>query len=336
MANNERPVLLVDSYIPYIEGRLEDCAEVHYLKPEEFTPERVRDADGLIIRTRTHCDKELLDGSKVKFIATATIGTDHIDLDYCKAHGIDVRNAPGCNAPGVAQYVWSALMRMGFEPGKHKLGVVGAGNVGGLVAAWGRLAGTEVVVSDPPRQEAGLEDNYMPLPQLLAECDAVTLHTPLTTDGKHPTHHLIDTEALSLMKPGAILVNAARGPVVDINALRESLTADRIRAVVDTWEYEPETDKDVLRLADYATFHIAGYSSEGKQRATRMAIEAVNEAFDINGDTSGLTQTYVLPDAIGLNRVAESYDPGVDTAMLREHPDEFDALRNSYHYRDEA
>ena len=121
MATDRKPLILIDSYIPYIEGRLEECAEVRYLRPEEFTPVRVRDADALIIRTRTRCDRNLLEGSKVRMIATATIGMDHIDLNYCSDNGITVCNAPGCNAPGVAQYVWSSLLRLGFEPGKHKL-----------------------------------------------------------------------------------------------------------------------------------------------------------------------------------------------------------------------
>ena len=211
--------ILVDNDIPYIKGRLEPVSNVEYLDQFGFKPENVKNADALIIRTRTKCDSHLLSGSSVGLIATATIGTDQIDIPWCRNAGIDVTNSPGCNAPAVAQYVWSSLLRLGFNPSSQTLGVVGCGNVGSIVADWGRAMGANLLISDPPRQKRGIADNYVPLDQLMAESDAVTLHTPLTLDGENPTRHLIGSHELSLMKKNAILVNAARGPVVDSNAL---------------------------------------------------------------------------------------------------------------------
>ncbi|MDE6338115.1 MAG: 4-phosphoerythronate dehydrogenase, partial [Muribaculaceae bacterium] len=183
---------IVDNKIPFIKGRLEPLGEVVYADPFAFTPQLVKDADALIIRTRTHCDEALLDGSSVKLVATATIGTDQIDIPWCEANGITVENAAGCNAPGVAQYVWSSLLRNGFDPSRHTLGVVGKGNIGSIVADWGCRLGANVIVCDPPRQKAGHKDeDYLPLEEVLAKADAVTLHTPLTKEGDDSTYHLI-------------------------------------------------------------------------------------------------------------------------------------------------
>lgn len=327
---------VIDNNIPYIKGRLEPHAEVCYLDQFGFTPESVKDADALLIRTRTRCDKALLGESAARLVATATIGTDQIDIPWCRENGITVRNSPGCNAPAVAQYVWSAMLRLGLTPGRDRVGVVGCGNVGGIVAEWGRALGFDIVVSDPPRQEQGIEDNYLPLDQLLSTCDAVTLHTPLTRTGEHPSYHLIGERELALMQPGALLVNAARGPVVEQEALRQALLDKRIRAVVDTWEFEPATDPDILRLAEYATFHIAGYSRQGKQRATRMVLEAVDDLFGIATDKSGLEGAYTPLAGITAEAIINSYDPAVDTEELRNDPAAFDRLRGNYDLREEV
>ena len=344
-----KPIIKIESNIPYIKGRLEGKAEVEYLSPEDFTAEAVRDADAIVVRTRTHCNSKLLDSSNVKLVVTATIGTDHIDIPYCENRGIKVCNAPGCNAPGVAQYVWSALLRLGFRPGIDKLGVVGYGNVGTIVADWGKRLGTEVLVNDPPKtrllrdtdspltaelknkgmKEASLED-------ILRECDAVTLHTPLTEEGEDATFHLIGEHELSMMKSGAILVNAARGPVVDSQALKKALDVGRLRGVLDTWEGEPQLDKKLLSLTSIATPHIAGYSRQGKERATRMSIEAINEFFGIKGDTSGLTGIYLPPATLSEEDIKASYDPYIDDCNLRNNPGAFEQLRKDHHYREET
>lgn len=341
--------IVIDDNIPYIKGRLEPVADVVYTDQWGFTPEIVKDADAVIIRTRTRCNESLLGGSSVRLVATATIGTDQIDIPWCEGHGITVRNSPGCNAPAVAQYVWSALLRSGFDPAHHTLGLVGCGNVGGIVLEWAQKLGAKVLVSDPPLEEklrrgevdsekreslSGVE--FAPLERVMSEADAVTLHTPLTKFGDHPTHHLIGERELSLMQPNAILVNAARGPVVDFKALKPAVLSGRIRAIVDTWEEEPIVDSELLDRVLFGTFHIAGYSRQGKERATRMVLEAVEDTFGVSVDKSGLTGAYECPSSLSAESIVASYNPLVDTLPLRQDPTSFDTLRRNYNYREET
>ncbi|MDE6741842.1 MAG: 4-phosphoerythronate dehydrogenase [Muribaculaceae bacterium] len=323
--------IIADRNIPFLEGRLPEAALI-CLPASEIDSEAVKDADALIVRTRTRCDSSLLKDSSVKLIATATIGTDHIDVPWCKANGVTVRNAPGCNAPGVALYVWSNLLRNGFDPGRHTLGVVGCGNVGGIVAAWAARLGTRVLVCDPPRKEKGLTDHdYLPLEEVLAQSDAVTLHTPLTHGGSHPTFHLIDRKSIRNIKPGTLFVNAARGEVAETQSLIDAIGEGRIRhAVIDTWEGEPHINPRLLALADTATTHIAGYSVEGKQRATRMALEAVAETLHIPVDLSGLQGPYTPPAVLTPELITAAYDPATMTADLKSSPSSFESLRNAY------
>lgn len=329
---------IVDNKIPFINGRLETAGETVYAEPFGFTPEIVKDADALIIRTRTHCDEKLLAGSKASLVATATIGTDQIDIPWCERNGITVENAAGCNAPGVAQYVWSALLRNGFKPGRHILGIVGKGNIGTIVADWGRRLGAEVIVCDPPRERRGLTDeNYLPLHELLRRADAVTLHTPLTTQGPDATFHLIGENEFKLLRNDAILINAARGGVVDNEAWTEHLRKGTSRAIVDVWENEPDISRPLLEAALIATPHIAGYSREGKERATRMVLEAVERKFGVTLDKSGLEGDYRSPQgSIDPSLIISSYDPFADTAALRKNPDHFEQLRSNYNYRSEV
>lgn len=332
----KRPKIVIDADIPFIRGRLEPWADTLYVDQFGFTPENVADADAMIIRTRTRCNRDLLEGSAVKLIATATIGMDQFDLDWCRGAGIECVNAPGCNAPGVAQYVWSVLLRSGFDPKRMTLGVVGHGNVGSIVADWGRRLGARVLVSDPPKREAGtLGCDDTPLDTILKEADAVTLHVPMTRSGEYPTHHLIGERELALMRPGARLVNAARGPVVDNAAWRKAVAEGRVRAFVDTWEGEPDLDRELLRLAEVATFHIAGYSTEGKQRATRMALEAVGRRFGWDIDLSGLAGEYVCPE-LTERKIIDSFDPTPIDEALRADPAAFDTLRRDYVFRPEV
>lgn len=332
----KRPKIVIDADIPFIRGRLEPWADTLYVDQFGFTPENVADADAMIIRTRTRCNRDLLEGSAVKLIATATIGMDQFDLDWCRGAGIECVNAPGCNAPGVAQYVWSVLLRSGFDPKRMTLGVVGHGNVGSIVADWGRRLGARVLVSDPPKRDAGtLGCDDTPLDTILKEADAVTLHVPMTRAGEYPTHHLIGERELALMRPGARLVNAARGPVVDNAAWRKAVAEGRVRAFVDTWEGEPDLDRELLRLAEVATFHIAGYSTEGKQRATRMALEAVGRRFGWDIDLSGLAGAYVCP-GLTERKIIDSFDPTPIDEALRADPAAFDTLRRDYVFRPEV
>ena len=330
--------ICADENIPYLKGRLEKAGvAVDYLDQDAFTPQAVAGADALLIRTRTRIASPLLEGSDVRLVATATIAMDQIDMPYTAERGVMVRNSPGCNAPGVAQYVWSALLRSGFDPATMTLGVVGKGNVGRIVVEWGRRLGARVIVCDPPRARRGeTDEDYLPLDELMRQSDAVTFHTPLTRVGEDATWHLAGERELGLLRDGAIVVNAARGGVVANDPLRENLRKGRLRAIVDTWEGEPALDTELLDLVEYGTYHIAGYSRQGKERATRMILEAVEDCFGIELDKSGLSGPYVEPVDLTAAKIVASYDPAVDTAALRAAPEAFDRLRHDYLYREEV
>lgn len=328
--------VVIDKAIPFIEGRLPNYVEAWYLPSEEITSEVVKDADAIIVRTRTRCDSKLLEGSKVKLVATATIGTDHIDMDWCSANGIEVRNAPGCNAPGVAQYVWSSLLRCGFDPGCHTLGIIGYGHVGSLVGAWAKEMGIKTLVCDPPRQMSGYNDvKYLPMDQVLRNSDAVTLHVPFTTGGIYATRYLVGYRELDMMKPGALLINSSRGGVVNELCLKDSLREKGMRAVVDVWENEPLIDAELLDLVAFATPHIAGYSQEGKKRATAMALKALKDVMGVEADITGLECVPANQLPISSDLILRSYDPTIDSDELKSHRQEFEYLRNNYKYRHE-
>ena len=257
--------ILIDKYIPFLQGVLDNLAQVCYIEPEQFTPEAVRDADALIIRTRTQCNRLLLDGSRVQFIATATIGTDHIDLDYCRMRNIRVVSCPGCNAQAVCDYVEEALNEVAAR--QLSIGVVGVGHVGSLVVKMAERRGMRVVLNDPPRGMTGD----------VTGCDVITFHTPLTRNGTYPTYHLCDGNFLSRCQPDALIINAARGGVVDEQALLDSTQ----RFVIDTWEGEPNISSKVLDRALLASFHIAGYSVQGKRNASQTCMDALSQHFNL-------------------------------------------------------
>lgn len=323
--------IIADEKIPFLEGRIPG-AELVRLPAPMIGRDAVRDADVLLTRTRTRCDESLLGGSRVKLVATATIGTDHIDLDWCRSAGIEVRNAPGCNAPGVALYVWSSLLRLGFVPKGKKVALVGCGNVGSVVAQWGERLGAEMLVCDPPRKDAGHSDHdYLSLEEVLSMADAVTLHTPLTHSGAYPTFHLLNSESISHLRRGAFLVNAARGEVISSDAVADAIEKGVVaKAAIDTWEHEPNPDTRLLGLADIATTHIAGYSVEGKQRATRMALEALRDATGCPVITDGLAGPYTMPQTLSEEDIMAHYDPLPMTEALKSDPAAFERLRNAY------
>ena len=235
--------------------------------------------------------------------------------------------------------MWSALLRLGFDPAAgERLGVVGCGNIGSIVADWGRKMGAEIWVSDPPKQRAGVPDNYHTLEDIMRECRAVTFHTPLTKKGPDATLHLCDAESLELMGENRILVNAARGPVVDNDALLRRMYADpTLRVALDVWENEPDLNRELLEKTDFGTFHIAGYSRQGKQRATRMVLEALNRTLGVPVDTEGLEPAYnPASDAVPVpDGILQSYDPTADSDMLKQNPGAFEQLRHDYDYRPE-
>lgn len=327
--------VVIDSAIPYIAGVLEPYAEVVYRAGEQFSSSDVRDADALIIRTRTRCDEALLEGSSVKLIATATIGFDHIDLQYCASQGIEVVTAAGCNAAGVLQWVAATLALLArtqcWQPDQMRLGIVGVGNVGSLVERYARRWGFEVICCDPPRQERERGD-FITLEELLSQADIVTLHTPL----EDTTRGMINPQTLALMKPSATLINASRGEVAQTEAL---LSAEQTLCL-DVWEREPNINRELLAKAFVATPHIAGYSAQGKANAAMAVVRAVARRFALP-----LTEWY--PSEVSpaerkditwedMCQSVERYcNLPSESAILKSHPAEFEALRNNYNYREE-
>ncbi|MGN0214124.1 MAG: 4-phosphoerythronate dehydrogenase [Muribaculaceae bacterium] len=336
--------VLVESHIPYIKGLIEPYAEVQYLEPEQFTAQSVSQADALIIRTRTRCNNTLLDGSRCQFIGTATIGTDHIDLAYCRNRGITVCNAPGCNAPAVAQYVLSTVARHISATGealpqKLTLGVVGVGHVGSIVARFAKECGFRVLLCDPPRALNEGPQQFVSLQQIAAEANIITFHTPLTTNGEHPTHHICNEQFLNQLKHCSLLINSARGPVFDTEALVRHLRINpRLQVAIDCWEGEPNINAELLQRAFVATPHIAGYSAEGKTRGTAMVIDQLNAHFGWHIQPKAVDPKTPTAGAanVTLQRIAESYNPLVDTQRLRTAPSDFEAQRNHYDLRHEV
>lgn len=346
--------IVCDDKIPFLRGSLEPFAEVVYLPGKQTTAEVVKDADALITRTRTACNESLLKGSKVKVIATATIGFDHIDTAWCEANGIEWKNAPGCNSWSVKQYIASVLVslagRYGLDLSAMTLGVVGVGNVGSKVAEVASLLGMKVLLNDPPRERAEGSDKFVSLDELMQKADIITLHVPLTREGEDATLHLFDEARISRLRKDQFLFNSSRGPVVDNRALKTALLNKAIRgAVLDVWEGEPELDRELIELLEYSTPHIAGYSADGKANGTTMSVRVVAaalglpltdwtasgvpapaQALEFSIDAAGKTRQQVLAEAI-----LHTYDVQKDSDALRAAPELFEKLRGDYPTRRE-
>ena len=338
--------VVCDKDVPFLKGVLEPYGEVVYKKGTEITSDDVRDADALILRTRTRCNAELLEGSSVKLIATATIGTDHVDFEYCNSHGIVVHNAAGCNAGGVMQYVFSALYgvaaRKGIKIDGGTLGIVGVGNVGKKVEKMAEYLGFNVLRCDPPRAEAEGPDGFCSLEHLLANSQIVTMHVPLDDT----TRKMADEAFFALMQPGTIFINASRGEVVDEEALK--IAMPKLGAtVIDTWNNEPNVDVELVDMVDIATPHIAGYSYQGKQMGTAMAVRAVARHFGIEELYDFFPEDEpdhepVLLDLKGKNhgQIAAvfqyNYPIFTDDFRFRMEPAKFEKLRSEYQYRREV
>ena len=346
--------VICDSDIPFLKGALEPYCEVVYACGRDISSDMVQDADALVIRTRTRCDANLLEGSKVRFIATATIGYDHIDTEWCESHGIKWTNAPGCNSWSVQQYIGSLLVNLshqfGFKFKEKTIGVVGVGNVGGKVARLAALLGFRVLLCDPPRARKEESGQFVSLDEIIRSSDIITLHVPLIRDGEDATFHMIDSSRLSAMNPNQILINTSRGEVVDEAALKNALKEKRIlAAALDVWENEPQIDRGLLSLLFTGTPHIAGYSIDGKATGTTMCIQALGKFFDLpcrdwevtevpqsirplefSIDATGKEPQDVLAEAI-----LHTYDVKTDDATLRADVDTFEKQRSNYPVRRE-
>jgi erythronate-4-phosphate dehydrogenase len=275
-------LVIIDRGIPFLQGVFPPEIKAVYLAPEEITSETVRHADALFIRTRTHINKELLEGSNVRFVATATIGFDHIDQDFCRQKGIHWTSCPGCNAQAVCDYVEEAIATLPprlLASSPLTIGIVGYGHVGKLVAQMAQRRGYKVLLSDPPLGIGA------PLTDIAPQCDVLTFHTPLTFDGEYPTYHLCDENILRLCKPGTLIINAARGGIIDEQALLSTLNIQHstlnIKIAIDCWENEPNLNQELLKHVDLASFHIAGYSIQGKMNASEMCLRAFCEFFSL-------------------------------------------------------
>lgn len=321
--------IVCDDKIPFLRGVFEPYAEVVYLPGAAISASDVKDADALVVRTRTRCDRTLLEGSSVRVIASATIGYDHIDTAWCSEHGIVWANAPGCNAGSVAQWVESVLVTLsrshGFSLVGKTLGIVGVGHVGSKVQALASALGLRTLLCDPPRAMAEGPAGFVLLDEIISGADIVTLHVPLTQE----TYHMIDASVLGRMRPSQILINSSRGEVVDSAALREALQDGRLMAAaLDVWENEPLVDPVLVGLAEIATPHIAGYSQDGKAAGTTAAVRVVARSL---GLTDLLDFTVALPPAMDA-----SYDVLQDSARLKAlGVSAFERLRSEYPIRRE-
>lgn len=354
--------IVLDDKIPYIDGALEQLRgaleergtklEIVRRRGSEIDRETVHDADILLVRTRTRCDATLLAGSHVSLVVTATIGYDHLDTDFLNAEGIEWTNCPGCNATSVAQYVGSCLLLLERERGltlkDATLGIVGIGHVGQAVAeAAKRLGIGRTLLNDPPREESSDANgiHWSSLETVLAESDVITLHTPLTAGGRYPTLHLLDTAAFEAMRRRPVIINAARGGVVDEGALEAALEAGQVSAaIIDTWEGEPEIRRTLLDKAYIATPHIAGYSADGKANATRMTMEAVcrHLGISLDLDIRPPRLTMKAEEDITADIPADAkelalwlYDPSHDSRRLKSAPQDFELQRGNYPLRRE-
>lgn len=274
--------ILVDRNAPLSEAFFSELGDVTCVPGREIDAEHVHHQDALIVRSTTRVDADLLEGSRVRFVATCTIGTDHVDLDYLRDHGIGFASAPGSNADSVGDYVLASLLtlaeREGAELASRRVGIVGAGNVGNRL--WQRLErlGIECLVCDPPRAEAEGRSDFVDLDTLLGRVDVICVHTPLVREGRYPTQHMLDEARIATLAPGCWLLNAGRGSCIDNAALRRRLERQGdLRCVLDVWEGEPECDAALFPLVDIATPHIAGHSLDGKMRGTEMAYQGLVE-----------------------------------------------------------
>lgn len=340
--------VVIDDAIPFIKGIVEPFASVLYLPGREITRERIMNADALIIRTRTTCNEKLLEGTRVSFIASATIGYDHIDTGYCRRRGISWTTAPGCNSGSVKQYMTAALLhlcdRFSLEPGHLTVGIVGAGNVGSKVASAAGALGFKVLVNDPPRQRREKKGGFVSLDHLVSHSDIVTLHVPLTLKGRDATFHLAGSRFIEKMKRGAFLINTSRGGVTGEEEVNRALLTGQLGGyIADVWSGEPAADRELISMSLIATPHIAGYSADGKLNATAMAIRSFSEFFQVS---PAIPHTGLLPvppdpspDYSGLKAsatevikryVSHTYDIIADSERFKANPDYFEQLRNNY------
>ncbi|TCB50337.1 4-phosphoerythronate dehydrogenase [Acinetobacter sp. ANC 4779] len=344
--------IVADENLAFTEYFFADFGEIQQAVGRTLTHADVQDAEALLVRSVTQVNEQLIQNTSLKFVGSATIGTDHLDISALEKHNIVWSNAAGCNAQAVAEYVITALLYLQSDlidkNEQFTLGIIGLGNVGSRLAYMAKLIGWNVIGHDPFVNHQHIQQDE--LEQLLKTADAISIHVPLTTTGEHPTFHLINADALAIMKAEAILINSARGPVVEEAALIADLQQTKRQVVLDVFEHEPEISEQLLILIRLVTPHIAGYSLEGKARGTQMIYDAFCKNFDFTADKNFETQLPICEQYFqnqDLKQVlkqylAQIYDIARDDANLRACLKEgkvdqkaFDYLRKTYPLRRE-
>ena len=344
--------IVADENLAFTEYFFAEFGEIQQKAGRTLTHADVQNADALLVRSVTKVDEKLIENTDLKFVGSATIGTDHLDITAIEKHNIAWSNAAGCNAQAVAEYVITALLKIDvvyLNAGKDfTLGIIGLGNVGSRLAYMAQLLGWNVIAYDPFVHRDNIQQ--VDLEKLLKTADAVTTHVPLTKTGEHPTYHLINAETLAMMKPKSILINSARGAVVEEAALIADIQHTGRKVVLDVFEHEPEISQDVLDLMCIVTPHIAGYSLEGKARGTQMIYDAFCKTFDYPAHKKFETQLPACPQYFYgnsikqtlKNHLTEIYDIARDDADLRATVKDgkvdqkaFDHLRKNYPLRRE-
>jgi len=338
-------LIIADSKLPFADAAFKQFGEVNVLPTKQIRNDTVRNADVVFVRSETKIDASFLEGTGIRFVGTATIGTDHVDIDYLKRKNVGFASCPGSNANSVAEYVLAALLevsvRLGFSLKGKTLGVVGHGNTGSRVARKAEAIGMNVLLNDPPLARTTSDKRYLPLDALMG-ADFISLHVPLTKKGEDATVHLFDEHRLSAMKEGSVLINSSRGSVVDNQALKAILKRKHLRAcVLDVWEGEPKADVELLQFVTFGTPHIAGYSYDGKMNATKMLQRALADflhrqledqnTFESDGGKD-ITLPSDIEDVETLLRCAvrECYTIEQDDSKLRQILSLSDELRAEY------
>ena len=345
--------IVADDKIPFLRGALDSFADMVYLPGKDITRDVVKNADALLIRTRTKCTGSLLKGSTVSFIGTATIGYDHIDTQYCDINQIKWTNAPGCNSSSVAQYIVTALLKISsefrFDLKDKTLGIIGVGNVGSKVEKAARALGMNVLLNDPPRARREGDSNFHSLSTILFQSDIITAHVPLNVVGEDCTYHFLNEKSFKKMNKGAWFLNTSRGEIAKTTALKMAIGSGRLAGLIlDVWENEPDIDLELLDKAYIATPHIAGYSSDGKANGTAFVVNSLCEYFKlpVKNWYPPNVPSPVYPEILinGVDKsdqevireaVFHSYDISQDDTKLRFAPSDFEKQRGDYPLRRE-
>lgn len=347
--------LIADDKIPFLKNVLEPYTNISYLPYDRITKQSIKNADALIIRTRTKCNAEVLEGTSIKYIATATIGFDHIDANFCEQNNIRWSNAPGCNSTSVQQYIAAALVYYAHQKKIQldtlTIGIVGVGNVGSKIQEISKIFGLKILLNDPPRERVEGGRKFVSLDQVLEESDIISFHVPLSINGPDKTFQLADEVFFNKLNNSKIIFNTSRGEVIDTAAMINAINNRKISfSLLDVWENEPKIGMKLLNLVNIATPHIAGYSTEGKAKATAVCVNALNDFFNL-----GLTQNWhpgnlpipnnpsiikidcagKLTQDILYQLIISTYDILQDDQQLRNRVYDFEKLRGEYPVRRE-